>query len=48
MKNILVKNVNKMLIGGVCKLLLVNPYNIRKYMNKKDYEITNRNISNFS
>ena len=49
MKNILVKNVNQMLIRrGECKLLLVNPYNIRKYMNKKDDEITNINISNFS
>ena len=49
MKNILVKNVNQMLISlRECKLLLVNPYNIRKYMNKKEYEITNRNISNFS
>lgn len=48
MKNILVKNVNQMLIRRGCKLLLANPYNIRKYMNKKDYEITNRNISNFS
>ena len=44
MKNRLIKNVNQSLIGGG----LVNPYNIIKYMNKDDYEITNRNISNFS
>ena len=49
MKNRPIKNANQLLIRGeVCKLLLVNPYNIRKYMNKKEYEITNRNISNFS
>ena len=49
MKNRPIKNANQLLIrGGKCKLLLVNPYNIRKYMNKKEYEITNRNISNFS
>ena len=44
MKNMLCKNVNSLLIwGGV-----VNSYNIIKYVNNKDYEITNRNISNFS
>ena len=45
MKNMLFKNVNSLLIwgGGV-----VNYYNIIKYVNNKDYEITNRNISNFS
>ena len=44
MKNMLFKNVNSLLIlGGV-----VNSYNIIKYVNNKDYEITNRNISNFS
>ncbi len=49
MKNRPIKNANQLLIReGKCKLLLVNPYNIRKYMNKKEYEITNRNISNFS
>ncbi len=49
MKNRPIKNANQLLIRGEkCKLLLVNPYNIRKYMNKKEYEITNRNISNFS
>ena len=44
MKNILFKSVNTLLIGGG----LVNSYNIIKYVNNKDYEITNRNISNFS
>ena len=44
MKNMLFKNVNSLLIwGGV-----VNSYNIIKYVNNKDYEITNRNISDFS
>ena len=43
MKNMLFKNVNSLLIGGG----LVNSYNIIKYVNNKDYEITNRNISNF-
>ena len=38
-------NVNTLLIGGG---ELVNSYNIIKYVNNKDYEITNRNISNFS
>ena len=42
MKNILFKNVNTLLILGA-----VNTYNIIKYVNNKDYEITNRNISNF-
>ena len=44
MKKMLFKNVNILLIGGG----LVNYYNIIKYVNNKDYEITNRNISNFS
>ena len=44
MKNILFENVNKLLIGGGA----VNTYNNIKYVNNKDYEITNRNISNFS
>ena len=44
MKNMLFKNVNILLIRGG----LVNSYNIIKYVNNKDYEITNRNISNFS
>ena len=44
MKNILFKNVNTLLIGWGA----VNTYNIIKYVNNKDYEITNRNISNFS
>ena len=49
MKNRPIKNANQLLIkGGKCKLLLVNSYNIIKYVNNKDYEITNRNISNFS
>ena len=43
MKNMLFVNVNTLLIEG-----LVNSYNIIKYVNNKDYEITNRNISNFS
>ena len=43
MKKMLFKNVNSLLIGGA-----VNSYNIIKYVNNKDYEITNRNISNFS
>ena len=45
MKKLLFKNVNMLLIGGGG---LVNSYNIIKYVNNKDYEITNRNISNFS
>ena len=45
MKDVLFKNVNSLLIGGG---RLVNYYNIIKYVNNKDYEITNRNISNFS
>ena len=44
MKKMLFKSVNSLLIGGV----LVNSYNNIKYVNNKDYEITNRNISNFS
>ena len=44
MKKLLFKNVNILLIRGG----LVNSYNIIKYVNNKDYEITNRNISNFS
>ena len=44
MKDVLFKNVNTLLIGRG----LVNSYNITKYVNNKDYEITNRNISNFS
>ena len=44
MKDVLFKNVNTLLIGRG----LVNSYNILKYVNNKDYEITNRNISNFS
>ncbi len=45
MNNLLLRKVNQKLIwGGV-----VNPYNIRDYINNnKDYEITNRNISDFS
>ena len=43
MKKMLFKNVNILLIGGA-----LNSYNIIKYVNNKDYEITNRNISNFS
>ena len=45
MKDVLFKNVNTLLIRGG---RLVNSYNIIKYVNNKDYEITNRNISNFS
>lgn len=44
MKKMLFKNVNYKLIRGGA----VNSYNIRKYVNNKDYETTNRNISNFS
>ena len=44
MKKMLFKNVNYKLIRGGA----VNTYNIIKYVNNKDYEITNRNISNFS
>ena len=44
MKKLLFKNVNILIIGGAH----VNSYNIIKYVNNKDYEITNRNISNFS
>ncbi len=44
MKKMLFKNVNSLLIGGGA----VNSYNIIKYVNNKDYEKTNRNISNFS
>ena len=44
MKDVLFKNVNTLLIRGGA----VNSYNIIKYVNNKDYEITNRNISNFS
>lgn len=43
MKDVLFKNINTLLIRRV-----VNSYNIIKYVNNKDYEITNRNISNFS
>ena len=43
MKDVLFKNVNTLLIRRV-----VNSYNIIKYVNNKDYEKTNRNISNFS
>ena len=45
MKKMLFKNVNYKLIWGGG---LVNTYKIREYANNKDYEITNRNISNFS
>ena len=45
MKKMLFKNVNYKLIRGGAA---VNSYNIIKYVNNKDYEITNRNISNFS
>ena len=45
MKNMLFVNVNILLIGGGG---LVNSYNNIEYVNNKDYEITNRNISNFS
>lgn len=44
MKKMLFKNVNSLLIGWGA----VNSYNIIKYVNNKDYEKTNRNISNFS
>lgn len=44
MKDVLFKNVNTLLIRGGA----LNSYNIIKYVNNKDYEITNRNISNFS
>ena len=44
MKKMLFENVNKLLIRGGA----VNTYNNIKYVNNKDYEITNRNISNFS
>ena len=44
MKNILFKNVNTLLI----RMRAVNTYNNIKCVNNKDYEITNRNISNFS
>ena len=44
MKKMLFENVNKLLIWGGA----VNTYNNIKYVNNKDYEITNRNISNFS
>ena len=44
MKKLLFKNVNMLLIGGGA----LNSYNIIKYVNNKDYEITNRNISSFS
>ena len=43
MKNILFVNVNALLI----RMGAVNTYNTIKYVNNKDYEITNRNISNF-
>ena len=45
MKKMLFENVNKLLIGGGGA---VNTYNNIKYVNNKDYEITNRNISDFS
>lgn len=44
MKKAVFKNVSKLLIRGG----LVNTYNIIKYVNNKDYEIANRNISIFS
>ena len=44
MKNMLFVNVNTLLIRGG----LVNSYNNIEYVNNKYYEITNRNISNFS
>ena len=44
MKKILFKDVNQKLIGGGQKSNL-NKLNNNKY---KDYEITNRNISDFS
>ena len=44
MKNMLFVNVNTLLIRGGA----VNSYNNIEYVNNKDYEITNRNISNFS
>ena len=44
MKKLLFKNVNILLIGGgTCKSC-----NNIEYVNNKYYEITNRNISNFS
>ena len=43
MKKMLFENVNTLLI----RMGAVNTYNIIKYVNNKDYEITNRNISNF-
>ena len=44
MKKMLFKNVNYKLIGEG----LVNTYKIREYVNNKDYETINRNISSFS
>ena len=44
MKKMLFENVNTLLI----RMGAVNTYNIIKYVNNKDYEITNRNISDFS
>mgnify|MGYP006878415791 FL=1 len=44
MKNMLFVNVNTSLI----RWGLVNSYNNIEYVNNKYYEITNRNISNFS
>ena len=45
MKKVLYKNVNQKLIGGGAQ-----KYNINKINNNidKDYEITNRDISDFS
>ena len=43
MKKLLFKNVNILLIGGACKSC-----NNIEYVKNKYYEITNRNISNFS
>ena len=44
MKKVAFRNVNYLLIRGGA----VNSYNNIEYVNNKDYEITNRNISNFS
>ena len=45
MKKILFKDVNKKLIGGGGQKSNLNKLNNNKY---KGYEITNRNISDFS
>ena len=45
MKNKLCRNVNRKLIGGGRQKSNLTKLNNKKY---KDYEITNRNISDFS